>query len=77
MRIRFGFELAYSCEGPASMVLALSPTPGDGQRLLKRSVIQTEPKVRLHPFKDDFGNVLHAAGSAARADRHLSRWPAA
>jgi transglutaminase-like putative cysteine protease len=57
VRIRFGFELAYSCEAPTPMVLALTAAPGKSQRLLKRDVIRTQPEVRLTKFHDDFGNV--------------------
>jgi transglutaminase-like putative cysteine protease len=56
MNIRFGYELAYSCEEPTPMVLALSAAPSKSQRLLRRDVIRTEPRVRLDTFQDDFGN---------------------
>jgi transglutaminase-like putative cysteine protease len=57
VKIRFGFELAFSCESPTPMVLALTAAPGKSQRLLKRDVIRTQPEVRLIKFNDDFGNV--------------------
>jgi transglutaminase-like putative cysteine protease len=57
LNIRFGFETAYSCEAPTPMVLALTAAPGKSQRLLKRDVIQTQPRVRLTQFEDDFGNI--------------------
>jgi transglutaminase-like putative cysteine protease len=57
VKIRFGFETAYVCETPTPMVLTLTAAPGKSQRLLKRDVIQTQPKVRLTQFKDDFGNI--------------------
>jgi transglutaminase-like putative cysteine protease len=57
VKIRFGFEMSYSCETPTPMVLALTAAPGKSQRLLKRDVIQTQPKVPLTQFQDDFGNL--------------------
>jgi transglutaminase-like putative cysteine protease len=57
LKIRFGCEIAYSCKGPTPMVLALTATPARSQRLLKRDVIQTQPKVPLTRFLDDFGNI--------------------
>jgi transglutaminase-like putative cysteine protease len=38
------------------MVLALTAAPGAAQRLLKRDVIQTRPKIPLTKFRDEFGN---------------------
>jgi transglutaminase-like putative cysteine protease len=57
LKIRFGFEMAYSCEAPTPMVLALTATPARSQRLLKRDVIQTQPRVPVTRFLDDFGNI--------------------
>jgi transglutaminase-like putative cysteine protease len=57
LKIRFGFEMAFSCEMPTPMVLALTAAPGKSQRLLQRDLIQTQPKVRLTRFRDDFGNI--------------------
>jgi len=68
MKIRFGYELAYSCEEPTPMVLALSAAPSRSQRLLRRDVIRTEPRVRLHTFQDDFGNTC-TRFEAPRASR--------
>jgi transglutaminase-like putative cysteine protease len=69
MKIRFGFELAYACEADTPIVLALSAAPGDSQRLLRRDVIRTEPKVRLRQYEDDFGNICTPRGiTRFRAD---------
>jgi transglutaminase-like putative cysteine protease len=57
VKIRFGFELAYACEMPVPMVLALTSAPGDSQHLLKRDVIRAQPEVRLINYRDDYGNV--------------------
>ena len=57
MKIRFGFELAYSCETPIPMVVALTAAPGESQQLLKRDVIRTQPEVQLIEYHDDYGNV--------------------
>ena len=56
MKIRFGFELAYSCQEPTPLVLALTAAPSPSQRLLRRDAICTEPKLRLRTFQDAFGN---------------------
>jgi transglutaminase-like putative cysteine protease len=73
VKIRFGFELAYSCETPIPMVLALTTAPGKSQHLLKRDVIRTQPEIRLIKYRDDYGNVctrfeLPAGITRIRAD---------
>jgi transglutaminase-like putative cysteine protease len=57
LKIRFGFEMAYSCGAPTPMVLALTAAPARSQRLLRRDVIRTTPKVPVTRFADDFGNI--------------------
>ena len=56
MFIRFGFEIVLESPAPTPMILALSPHPTLGGRVVG-SAIRVEPDVTLMEFVDPFGNV--------------------
>jgi len=56
MFIRFGFEIVLASPAPTPMILALSPHPTLGGRVVG-SAIRVEPDVTLMEFVDPFGNL--------------------
>jgi hypothetical protein len=56
MFIRFGFEIALESPAPTPLILALSPHPTVGGRIVG-SAIRVEPDVTLMEFIDPFGNL--------------------
>jgi transglutaminase-like putative cysteine protease len=56
MFIRFGFEIVLESHAPTPMILALSPHPTLGGRVVG-SAIRVEPDVMLLEFVDPFGNL--------------------
>lgn len=56
MLIRFGFEIALESPAPTPFILALSPHPMVGGRIVG-SAIRVEPDVTLMEFIDPFGNL--------------------
>jgi transglutaminase-like putative cysteine protease len=56
MFIRFGFEIALESPAPTPFILALSPHPTVGGRIVG-SAIRAEPDVTLMEFIDPFGNL--------------------
>ena len=56
MFIRFGFEIALESPAPTPFILALSPHPMVGGRIVG-SAIRVEPDVTLMEFIDPFGNL--------------------
>jgi transglutaminase-like putative cysteine protease len=66
MRIRYGFDIAFSIPEPVSVVLMLYTHPSRANTLLKPERLQTEPSLPIEEFIDSFGNrcgrVLAPAG---------------
>ncbi len=56
MKIRFGYELAYSVPQQTPMIFALHCQPKDDQQLLVPDVMYTEPTLPLSFYPDAFGN---------------------
>ena len=57
MRIRAGFEVAYECPQPTSMVLSLRAHPSRRADLLTDEVLEFSSGVKARDYIDGFGNV--------------------
>ena len=57
MRIRAGFEVAYECPQPTSMVLSLRVHPSRRADLLTDEVLEFSSGVKARDYIDGFGNV--------------------
>jgi transglutaminase-like putative cysteine protease len=73
MKIRFGYELVYSCPQPVPMILMLHAHPSRIRDLLRPDRLTTEPEVPAHRYEDGFGNtctriVAPAGGIRLTAD---------
>jgi transglutaminase-like putative cysteine protease len=73
MRIRFGYELVYSCPQPVPMILMLHAHSSRTPHLLRPDQMITEPPVPLDAYIDGFGNtctrmVAPAGGIRITAD---------
>jgi transglutaminase-like putative cysteine protease len=73
MRIRFGYELVYTCSQPVPMILMLHSHPGRIPDLIRPDRMVTEPEVPLEMYVDGFGNtctriVAPAGGIRLTAD---------
>src|SRR5271166_2159442 len=73
MKIRFGYELVYTCSQPVPMILMLHAHPSRIPDLLSPDILVTEPGVPLDMYTDGFGNsctriVAPAGGIRLRAD---------
>jgi transglutaminase-like putative cysteine protease len=73
MRIRFGYELVYTCSQPVPMILILHSHPGRIPDLIRPDRMVTEPEVPLEMYVDGFGNtctriVAPAGGIRLTAD---------
>jgi transglutaminase-like putative cysteine protease len=73
MRIRFGYELVYTCSRPVPMILMLHSHPGRIPDLIRPDRMVTEPEVPLEMYVDGFGNtctriVAPAGGIRLTAD---------
>jgi transglutaminase-like putative cysteine protease len=56
VRIRFGYELAYSVPQHTPMIFALHCQPQGSQRLVLPDTMRTEPAIPLSFYLDAFGN---------------------
>ena len=56
MKIRFGYELAYTCAQPVPMILMLHAHPTRVPDLLVPDLLVTDPVVPLDAYIDSFGN---------------------
>jgi transglutaminase-like putative cysteine protease len=56
MKIRFGYELVYTCPQPMPMILMLHAHPSRIPDLLHPDRLVTEPEVPLAMYTDGFGN---------------------
>ncbi|MGD0491788.1 MAG: transglutaminase family protein [Steroidobacteraceae bacterium] len=73
MKIRFGYELVYTCAQPLPMILMLRAHHGRSADLLHPDHMTTEPDVPLDVYVDAFGNtctrfVAPAGGIRITAD---------
>ncbi len=57
MKIRCGFELEFTSDLPAPMMLMLSVRPERHADLLTPEVLRASPDVPVHQYRDSFGNV--------------------
>ena len=55
MKIRFGYELCYSCPQPVPMILMLHAHSSRSADLLRADKMTTEPSVPLDTYIDAFG----------------------
>jgi len=67
VKIRFGYELVFSCPQPVPMILMLHAHPSRTQDLLRADQMLTDPLVPLDTYEDVFGNtctrIVAPAGS--------------
>jgi transglutaminase-like putative cysteine protease len=56
MKIRFGYELVYTCAQPVPMILMLQAHPSRAPDLLVPDQLVTDPVVPLDVYIDSFGN---------------------
>jgi transglutaminase-like putative cysteine protease len=56
VKIRFGYELVYSCPQPTPMILMLRVHPSRTADLLVPDEIRTAPSVPTREYRDGFGN---------------------
>ena len=67
MRIRFGYELVYSCPQPVPMILMLNVHPSRVPDLLRPDDMKITPQVAADNYTDAFGNtctrIVAPAGS--------------
>ena len=73
MRIRFGYELVYTCSQPVPMILMLHSHPSRIPDLIRPDRMVTQPEVPLEMYVDGFGNtctrlVAPAGGIRLTAD---------
>ena len=73
MRIRFGYELVYTCSQPVPMILMLHSHPSRIPDLVRPDRMVTEPEVPLDMYVDGLGNtctriVAPAGGIRLTAD---------
>jgi transglutaminase-like putative cysteine protease len=73
MKIRFGYELVYTCPQPMPMILMLHAHPSRIPDLLRSDRLVTQPGVPLDMYTDGFGNtctriVAPAGGIRLTAD---------
>ncbi len=73
MRIRFGYELVYTCPQPVPMILMLHSHPSRIPDLIRADSMVTQPEVPLDLYVDGFGNtctriVAPAGGIRLTAD---------
>jgi transglutaminase-like putative cysteine protease len=57
LRIRAGFEIAYDCPAPVTMLVMLSVHPSRRADLETAEWLCTDPVVDVRQYGDDFGNV--------------------
>ena len=57
MKIRCGFELAFTSDQPAPMMLMLSVRPERHADLVSPEVLLASPDTPVHQYRDGFGNV--------------------
>src|ERR1700689_4577309 len=73
MKIRFGYELVYTCSQPVPMILMLNAHHTRSADLLESDRMITAPEVPLDIYTDAFGNtctriVVPAGGIRLTAD---------
>jgi transglutaminase-like putative cysteine protease len=56
MKIRFGYELVYSCPQPVPMILMLHAHPSRAGDLLRADQMTTRPQLTAETYVDVFGN---------------------
>jgi hypothetical protein len=57
MRIRAGYDVAFTMTQPTPMVLMLTVHPSRAKDLLAEHRLLTAPKIPLRDYRDMFGNV--------------------
>jgi hypothetical protein len=57
MRIRAGYDIAFTMTQPTPMVLTLTVHPSRAKDLMAEHKLLTAPKVPLRDYRDMFGNV--------------------
>jgi hypothetical protein len=57
LKIRAGYDIAFSCSQEVPILLMLSVHPSRQQDLLTDHVIRVSPTVEARDFRDAFGNV--------------------
>jgi len=57
MKIRVGFEIAYTAPQPTPMVIMLSIHPSRRHDIIGAESIATAPEVRIGHYRDSFGNI--------------------
>jgi transglutaminase-like putative cysteine protease len=57
MKIKVGFEIAYTATQPTPMVTMLNIHPSRHADIIEREVIVTEPDVPIHFYRDSFDNI--------------------
>lgn len=57
MRIRAGYDIAFTMTQPTPMILMLTVHPSRAKDLLAQHKLLTAPKVPLRDYRDMFGNV--------------------
>ena len=73
MKIRFGYELVYTCSQPVPMILMLHAHPSRSADLVRPDRMISDPEVPLDHYADGFGNtctriVAPAGGIRLTAD---------
>jgi transglutaminase-like putative cysteine protease len=56
MKIRFGYDIAYSCAAGVPMVVLLSAQPNTGQWMVQSDIMMTDPGLASVAYTDAFGN---------------------
>jgi transglutaminase-like putative cysteine protease len=56
MKIRFGYEMVYSCPKPTPMIMSLTVNASRVSDLLTPDHVITDPTLPLRGYRDDFGN---------------------
>jgi hypothetical protein len=57
MRIRAGYDIAFTMTQPTPMILMLTVHPSRAKDLLTEQKLLTAPKIPLRSYRDVFGNV--------------------
>jgi transglutaminase-like putative cysteine protease len=72
MRIRAGYDIAFTVAQPISLILMLTVHPSRAKDILTSQKMLTEPNLPLHEYRDIFGNVCTRVSAPARTVRFSS-----
>src|SRR5580704_4900860 len=72
MKIRAGYDMAFTVPQPTSMILMLSVHPSRMKDLLTNPRILTEPHLPLREYRDMFGNICTRVTAGPGQVRFLS-----